>query len=464
MYPVKSLNAYRNLLIYRINTALKFPVIMNYPLAAYIDPTLFCQLQCPACAIGLKLGLRPPARLSRARYQALLDEIGPSLFHLNLFCMGEPLLHSEIVELIEDAKARHIYVAMSSNLSLPLSDAQIERLVRSGLDHLVVSCDGVTEEIYQYYRRGGNLALVRQNMLRVREARTRLGQTTPTIAWQFLAFQHNQHEIEDARSLYQDWGADTLDVHGAFMPFAPYDKGFAPATMPDYNVYHTANTYQERARRNIEREGTCAWLYGLLVMTSNGSVAPCVSVLDERNDFGVYEPKHGFRALWNNERFQQARALFTRRGRASNATTPPAWEGPCHQCVTPARHDDLNRIINAVARNLLQRTIEQGDLRAALALLTMGGPPESLVAELRIGQACKRLMLRWAMGVPLWTLVTDICIGRVFKRLMLRWTVDNCGEQWKNHTNISSRKYRNNASRNGLSMSGESITTRKGTG
>ena len=56
---VKPLKAYANVLRYRVNVAMRRQVVTNRPLVAYIEPTLFCNLACPACPTGLKLDLRP---------------------------------------------------------------------------------------------------------------------------------------------------------------------------------------------------------------------------------------------------------------------------------------------------------------------------------------------------------------------------------------------------------------------
>ncbi len=54
----------------------------------------------------------------------------------------------------------------SSNMSVPFNDAAIEALVRSCLDAIILSIDGATQETYQEYRRGGDLALVFDNVRR----------------------------------------------------------------------------------------------------------------------------------------------------------------------------------------------------------------------------------------------------------------------------------------------------------
>ena len=128
----KPLKAYLNVLKMRINMAMRRTVVANYPVMAMVEPSLACNLRCPACPTGLQLGLRPAASLDPLLYRAIIDEIGDYVFHLAMYNWGEPLLHKETPEFVAYAKARGISITMSSNLSLKLTDDYVERLVKRG--------------------------------------------------------------------------------------------------------------------------------------------------------------------------------------------------------------------------------------------------------------------------------------------------------------------------------------------
>ena len=377
--------------------ALRRTVVKNYPVVAYIDPTLFCNLRCPACPTGLRLGLRPAASIKWDMYRSIIDEIGDYLFVLNMFNWGEPLLHKQTPELIRYAKAKGIEVTLSTNLSLNLTDAYIERLVRSGLDTLTVSVDGATEETYKRYRRGGDYSLVRTNMLRIQSARARLRLDTPKIVWQFLVFRHNQHEIDVVRAQYEAWGADLLLIAGAHMPFEPYDEGFEPSSIPEYNLYDPGHPYQILGRRQLAGGRPCSWLYGGFALNPNGKVSPCCACAAEKDDFGEYSPCRGFFDVWNSYRFKKARRLFLERGRGRGnqalgdleptriaqrlAGTGGELQAPlkpgeliCQKCPVPFVRDGVNATIALIAQRHASLLLAKRDIRYLLALLLMGGP------------------------------------------------------------------------------------------
>ena len=390
---VKPLRAYTNILKLRLNMLFKRVVINNYPVVAYIEPTAFCNLRCPACPTGLQLNLRPPAKMQMELFQAALDEIGDYVFELVMYNWGEPLLHPQTPTMIAYAKSKNIEVSLSTNFSLNLTDDYLEQLVRSGLDRLIISLDGASPETYQHYRRQGDFDQVRENMRRIRSMKQRFKIKTPTIEWQFLVFKHNEHEIETVRSNYQQWGADHLTIEGAQMPFSPYDKGFEPSSLPEYNIYHPKHSYRKKSERQLKSRRPCSWLYGSVVLNPNASVSPCCATAAQKDDFGIYDTKEGYFTLINNLQYQKARSLFKRekgfatcddqmdvvasrlQGMSSHVSDKIADDQLiCHQCPMPFRQDDVHKTIARVGYNTLKQSFKNRSIRSLIAFLLMGGP------------------------------------------------------------------------------------------
>src|SRR5260370_19608400 len=195
---MKKMRAYTNVLKMRVNIALRRRRAHNYPVQAYIEPTLFCILRCPACPTGLQLGLRPSASIKWDLFKSVVDEIGDYIFSLYMYNWGEPLLHKQTPEMIRYAKEKDVQITLSTNISIKFSDDYIEPLVKSGLDTLVVSLDGTTEETYGKYRVRGDFDLVPYTMQRIQAANMKLSSHTPSVVWQFLVFKHNEHQIQQA--------------------------------------------------------------------------------------------------------------------------------------------------------------------------------------------------------------------------------------------------------------------------
>jgi MoaA/NifB/PqqE/SkfB family radical SAM enzyme len=429
---MKKMPAYLNVLKLRVNMALKSKYIRNYPVQAYIEPTLFCNLRCPACPTGLQLGLRPSATIKWDLFKSTIDEIGGYVFSLFMYNWGEPLLHKQTPEMIRYAKDKEINILLSSNLSLKLTDDYIDRLVQSGLDTLIVSLDGTTEEAYSKYRLRGDFQLVRENMLRIQEAKKRLGMQTPKVVWQFLVFKHNETQIGQAQAEFREWGADEIVTEAAIMPYAPHDEGFEPSTLPEFNMYHEDHYLHKLTDKHDKSGRPCSWLYGIFVLNPNGKVSPCCASAGEETDFGDYTARGGFFGVWNNATFKRARSLFTASAEASppppTATSPVAEQAPanlvqierttttrtaheqeadliagmgsniskalkqdeliCQKCPIPWRQDDVDKIITDEVSSLMKAFWEEKSLRkkarVALAYLLMGAPLWTDIAQAKL--------------------------------------------------------------------------------
>ena len=82
--------------------------------------------------------------------------------------------------------------------------------MRSGIDTLIVSVDGATQETYEHYRAGGSLEKVKQGIRNLAAAKKRLRRKTPFIYIQFLVMRHNEHEIPAMEQLARELEVDKL--------------------------------------------------------------------------------------------------------------------------------------------------------------------------------------------------------------------------------------------------------------
>ena len=96
---------------------------------------------------------------------------------------------------------------MSTNLNKPLSPQMAEDIIKSGLDVMIVSLDGVTQEVYEKYRVGGRLDRVLDNVKLLVQKKKELGSSTPHMEWQFIVMQQNEHQMEEAQQLAADFGS-----------------------------------------------------------------------------------------------------------------------------------------------------------------------------------------------------------------------------------------------------------------
>ena len=184
----------------------KHVVLLSKPVYLKIETTDCCNLKCQHCHDGTVF--RKNEFLDFNIYTNLVDYLSKYLLEISLFDQGEPLLDPSIIKYIKYASIRNIGTVISTNFSMRLSDDKLIQLINSGLDHMQVAIDGVTQQAYEKYRVGGNLDLVLANLERIIMLKKQLNSKTPFIEWQMIDFDWNKSEQKQAEILAEEFGVD----------------------------------------------------------------------------------------------------------------------------------------------------------------------------------------------------------------------------------------------------------------
>lgn len=304
--------------------------LQSRPLYLLIDPSFSCQLRCPSCHGDMLREAGVSMRhLSADVLQRLMEAYGETLILVYFANWGEPLLHPRFDTLVATMKRYDVWVTTSTNLSLPLSDARLDGLVRSGIDHMILSIDGATQETYAQYRRGGDLSLVLDNVRRLVATKRRLRSPTPRLRWQFLAFPWNRHEVGDAERLAATIGCDEFDAHdGDVNPrvaISRQARGPGPDRLP---ADHREQLLQLRRDKTARGQFFgCDHLYHQLAVNSDGSVHPCCYVIAPGHLVGQVGAE-GTADLFNDEILQDSRRLLA----SGEAIGAGVGHDPCANC------------------------------------------------------------------------------------------------------------------------------------
>ncbi len=138
------------------------------PMVLSIEPTTSCNLRCPECLSGLRGFSRPTGMVELEMVENIMAQMGKWLVYVNLYFQGEPYLHKGMDDLVRECKKNGVYTSTSTNAH-HLNPERSKDLVASGLDRLIISIDGTTQETYSAYRVGGSLERARH--LRVPSSR-----------------------------------------------------------------------------------------------------------------------------------------------------------------------------------------------------------------------------------------------------------------------------------------------------
>jgi organic radical activating enzyme len=335
----------QNLCLAKYHYQAQSATVLSRPFGLVVDPSNFCNLQCPGCVhspTAKKEYSWETGNLGYDDFAAYMKRYGAYATHITMCSWGEPLLNKHTPSFLRLAKQYLIRTMLSTNLSIPRLDA--EAYVESGLDFLVLSIDGATQPIYEEYRRKGKLDVVYQNIRNLVEAKKRLGKQTPILSWQFLAFEHNQHEIPLAIQTARELGVDMISVCG------PFDVSWdVPSIRPSkvdgqteffntdcgVGIHNNWNAFpdelaaeaigREFALQWIDRlpagsveepakasEHTCRWLYSNMTLDANRQIAPCCGAPRRTFDldFGRFDASSD-KDVFNSEKYRYSRKYFS---------------------------------------------------------------------------------------------------------------------------------------------------------
>lgn len=293
---------------------------LGMPTRLFIEITNECNLKCGFCATGLGILRRDTCSMDFALFKRIIDQTYPYLLEINFSGYGEPLLNKDLIKMVYYAKHKGLRVWFPTNILL-LTEAKAIELVASGVDQITVSMDSATEESYLKHKRAGGLGKTIENLKMLKRIKLHMNSTYPLVKVNFVLLKHNQGEIEAARNLANDAGADIFLAK--------------PVNM------HVSGYGEERTKRVIGIEGSqavkvkikdfrhfrCPWVWNTAMIFADGSISPCC--FDAHGSITLGNVKHdSLPSIWNNDNFKALRDRITRQ---------PAAIQLCKKC--PARYD-----------------------------------------------------------------------------------------------------------------------------
>ncbi len=313
---------------------------MDAPPPAFmqIEPVGQCNLRCRMCPIQFRRDgppHGPPAFMAFEVFKRLIEQ-APALRELHLQGLGEPLMHPQFFEMVEFSTARGIRVSTNTNMTL-LSRARAERCVTSGLDSMHISIDGATPETYEGIRVRANFRRVLKNLLRLMDARRRLGNgRRPQVRLIMVAMRRNLHELPDVVRLAARFGISSVFVQHLCHDFAeeslpshyrPMRDFVQSETLLEENAgrierfFGEARRIAEKVNLDLRLPGTrpvahdkatpgperCGWPWNGPYVSYQGLAMPCCMVsTPDRIHFGDMGEK-GVESVWNNEAYRAFR-------------------------------------------------------------------------------------------------------------------------------------------------------------
>lgn len=277
------------------------------PMTISFEPTTACNLRCPECPSGLRAFTRPIGNLREDFFRQTIDDLYKDLLFLIFYFQGEPYINPKFLDMVHYAHQKGIYTITSTNGHF-LSEENARNTIQSGLDRLIISVDGITQETYESYRKEGKLEVVLQGARNVVKWKKKLKSRTPHLIFQFLVVQPNEHEVPEIYRLAKEIGVDEVKLKTAQV----YDYEHGNPLIPTIDQYaRYAKQADGTYRIKNELLNHCWKLWHSCVITWDGLVVPCCFDKDAVHRLGDLK-KMTFEEIWQGEAYQQFRIQIFR--------------------------------------------------------------------------------------------------------------------------------------------------------
>lgn len=177
------------------------------PLCVDIELAAVCDLACPFCY--RQFVATPDKIMDFDLAIRLIDqaaELGVPSMKFNW--RGEPLLHPRLPELVAHAKRRGILETIINTNATTLNEAKAKALIESGLDLIIYSFDGGTQESYERMRPGrfgaNGFDAVVENIRRLAYLRTEMRASFPRTKIQMVLTNETFPEQNAFHALFDD--------------------------------------------------------------------------------------------------------------------------------------------------------------------------------------------------------------------------------------------------------------------
>ena len=298
---INALRCYASYALNRLGSALfrtpytlhRTPYTIHHtPLFVSVEPSAVCQLRCPACPVGLSAtrSVSPQGGLMpRDLWERVLSQIKDSAWVVQFYFQGEPLLNKDLPLMIREAHGAGLYTIVSTNAQA-MTPELAQALVAAGLNRIIISMDGLTQETYEAYRVGGSLDQCKAALRWLQEAKQKQSSIPPSmggsrgavIELQVLRLRSNEHEWAAFKKEYKALGADRL----VFKTAQLYDYRHGHPLMPSEPRYRRYEQHADGLWYRKPLSKGCFRVWSGVVIAANGDVLPCCYDKDHAHAYG----------------------------------------------------------------------------------------------------------------------------------------------------------------------------------
>jgi radical SAM protein with 4Fe4S-binding SPASM domain len=266
------------------------PEAKEFPMMCNLYFTYVCNSRCPNCPFtnsNIRHSYKDAPFMPADTFKIIADECGKHGAWIRISGGGEPMLHSEAVELMEYAKRAGAKIGLITNGS-KFTDENLRRLLTAGVDMIEFSADAADPETYAKVRNGLHWEIVLANVKKAVRMRNALKAATKIIVSAV-----NQQGV-DSEQIIKFWEpiVDKIQVR-KYLTWGISD----PTHSADDSPYLPP-----------EKRVPCPFIFERLNIDTRGQVLVCGFDIAGKTNMGNVH-QQTIKEIWHGKDFQHYRAM-----------------------------------------------------------------------------------------------------------------------------------------------------------
>jgi radical SAM protein with 4Fe4S-binding SPASM domain len=309
--------------------------VRDYPLLVDLETVSRCNLKCPMCPtvtqefVDKRVTPFKKGQINIKLAKKIIDEVAGKIYSLRLSWIGEPTLHSGLIEIAKYAKKKNIKEISFLTNGFKLKMDYFKKLVDAGVDLITVSIDGMGS-VYNEIRKPLKFDETLQKLTDIANFKKKNNLDKPLIKIQGV------------------WPAVKESPENFYNTFKPLVDLIAFNPLIDY-LHNDKNIV-------YEDDFACPQHYQRIVIGSNGKAAMCSS--DDFMDIDIGDAnKDTIHKIWHGKLFSDVRNLHEKKDGFKTIK-------PCKSCFYPRKmEEDEVAVINGrevKIENYINRSQEIG--------------------------------------------------------------------------------------------------------
>ncbi len=196
------------------------------------------------------------------------------------FCyLGETLLYPHLSFLIDYSKKKGIIDTIVSTNGSLLTKKKSKELINAGLDFIILSVDSCDHETYSKIRVGGNLDVVKKNIINLYNLKQIYKSEIPHVQIQAIRMNYNKEEMDSGE--YEEFWKPFVDMIRINLNCSDFNNMKIIKETPEFS---------------------CPSVFRRMTVRENGNISVCSGKRDKNKILGHF-PEMSLEEAWNGKKF-----------------------------------------------------------------------------------------------------------------------------------------------------------------